>query len=206
METKRRVDALQRFIDPEAVVEAAEVGARGRSGRRGTSVYSACNRGLDALLPKGPMTTTAPYLAPGWFDRQVFNRLVTWLARRGISIWGSRVLEVTGRRSGKPQRVPVNLLTFEGADYLVAPRGQTQWVRNLRAQGGGHLILGRKRSPFVALEVADDAKEALLRAYLERWQFEVGRFFAGVTHDAPASELQRIAPNHPVFKIALEPG
>jgi deazaflavin-dependent oxidoreductase (nitroreductase family) len=151
------------------------------------------------------MTARTPYLAPGWFDRQVLNRFVALLSRRGISIMGSRVLEVPGRRTGTPQRVPVNLLRLAGSDYLVAPRGQTQWVRNLRAAGGGALLLGRSRTQFSAVEVADADKEPLLRAYLERWQFEVGRFFDGVTHDSAQAELQRIAPNHPVFKLDLGP-
>src|SRR5450432_3800052 len=76
------------------------------------------------------------YLRPGWFTRNGFNRIVAALTRLGVSVLGSRVLEVRGRTSGEPRRVPVNLLTFEGERYLVAPRGATQWVRNLRASGG----------------------------------------------------------------------
>src|SRR5262249_13602475 len=75
------------------------------------------------------------YVAPGWFSRNVVNRVVAALTRLGISVWGSRVLEVRGRRTGEPRRTPVNLLTLEGSRYLVAARGQTQWVRNLRVAG-----------------------------------------------------------------------
>jgi deazaflavin-dependent oxidoreductase (nitroreductase family) len=138
---------------------------------------------------------------PGWFTKNVFNRAVALLSRRGISLAGSRVLEVRGRKSGEPRRTPVNPLTFEGERYLVAPRGHTQWVRNLRASGEGRLIKGRHAEQFSASELADDEKPALLRAYLKRWKWEVGQFFGGVGPDATDSELLRIAPDHPVFKL-----
>jgi deazaflavin-dependent oxidoreductase (nitroreductase family) len=142
------------------------------------------------------------YVKPDWFTRNVFNRLVAALNGLGVSAWGSRVLEVRGRRSGEPRRNPVNLLTLGEERYLVAPRGHTQWVRNLRAAGEGYLLLGRKRERFSARELADDEKEPVLRAYLEKWKWEVGQFFSGVGPDAPAEELRRIAPDHPVFRIS----
>jgi len=141
------------------------------------------------------------YRKPDWFTRNVFNRAVAALTRLGISVAGSRVLEVRGRKSGEPRRTPVNLLKLDGNRYLVAPRGQTQWVRNLRAAGGGNLILGRRSEPFRASEVADAEKEPILREYLHRWTWEVGRFFGGVSADSPADELARIAPDHPIFRI-----
>jgi deazaflavin-dependent oxidoreductase (nitroreductase family) len=141
------------------------------------------------------------YRPPRWFDRNVFNRLVAGLTRIGVSFWGSRVLEVRGRKTGEPRRVPVNLLTHEGARYLVAPRGHTQWVRNLRSAGEGHLLLGRRREHFAALELPDSEKEPILRAYLRRWKWEVGQFFGEVGPDSPQSELVRIAPDHPVFRV-----
>ena len=112
------------------------------------------------------------------------------------------MLEVRGRKSGQPRRTPVNLLTLEGKRYLVAPRGHTQWVRNLRAQGDGRLLLGRRAENFTALELADDAKRAVLRAYLKRWKWEVGSFFDGVGPDSTDDELRRIAPDHPIFRLS----
>ena len=148
------------------------------------------------------MAASPHYRAPSAFDRRVFNPFVAGLARLGVSILGSRVLEVRGRKTGEPRRVPVNLLPHEGARYLVAPRGQTQWVRNLRAAGGdGALLLGRRRRSFHAVELADDEKEPILRAYLRRWKWEVGQFFGGVGPDSPPEELRRIAPDHPVFRL-----
>ena len=66
------------------------------------------------------------HLPGGWFSRNVVNRFVAWLTRRGLSVAGSRVLEVRGRTSGEWRRTPVNLLTLEGTRYLVAPRGEVQ--------------------------------------------------------------------------------
>jgi deazaflavin-dependent oxidoreductase (nitroreductase family) len=123
------------------------------------------------------------------------------MTRLGISVWGSRVLEVRGRKTGEPRRNPVNPLKFEGKRYLVAPRGHTQWVRNLRTAGEGQLLLGRRRERFVAREIADEEKERILRAYLTKWKWEVGQFFGGVGPDAPSEDLRRIAPDHPVFQI-----
>jgi deazaflavin-dependent oxidoreductase (nitroreductase family) len=138
---------------------------------------------------------------PGWFTKNVANRLVAWLTRRGLSLAGSRVLEVRGRTSGEPRRTPVNPLMLDGERYLVAPRGDTQWVRNLRASGSGRLLVGRRGEDFSADEVADADKPPILRAYLKRWKWEVGVFFEGIDADSPEEEIRRIAPRHPVFKI-----
>ena len=142
------------------------------------------------------------YQRPGWFTTHVFNRIVAGLTRAGVSVYGSRVLEVQGRKSGEWRKTPVNLLRYDGADYLVAPRGQTQWVKNLRASGEGRLLVGRRTQPFTAVELDNDEKPGLLRAYLQRWKFEVGAFFDGVGPESSDDELRRIAPDHPVFRLA----
>ena len=138
---------------------------------------------------------------PGWFTKHVFNRLVAASTRLGLSVYGSRVLEVKGRKSGEWRTTPVNPLRFEGGEYLVAPRGHTQWVKNLRARPEGRLRGGRRLEPFTAVELGDDEKPALLRAYLKKWKWEVGAFFGGVGPDSSDEELRRIAPDHPVFRL-----
>ena len=144
----------------------------------------------------------AHYQRAGWFTKNVFNRVVAVSTRMGLSVWGSRVLEVPGRKSGDPRRTPVNLMTFEGQRYLVAPRGHTQWVRNLRVSRSGRLLVGRRSEDFSAVELPDSDKPALLRAYLKKWSWETGQFFGGVGADAPEEDLRRIAPDHPVFRIS----
>jgi deazaflavin-dependent oxidoreductase (nitroreductase family) len=132
---------------------------------------------------------------------RVSRRLVSGLTRMGISLLGSRVLYVRGRKSGEWRTTPVNLLVHEGERYLVAPRGHTQWVRNMRVSGGGELHLGRRVEVFTATEVADGDKPEILRAYLRRWKFEVGMFFDGVGPDASDEKLLEIAPGYPVFRL-----
>ncbi len=141
------------------------------------------------------------YQKPDWATKNIFNPMIMLATKLGLSMRGSRILAVPGRKSGKIQTVPVNLLHFEDRRYLVAPRGATQWVRNVRAASGGELRLGRKRERFRATELDDAEKPTLLRAYLKLWSMETGKFFGGVTYDAPEDEIRRIAPNHPVFLI-----
>jgi deazaflavin-dependent oxidoreductase (nitroreductase family) len=124
------------------------------------------------------------------------------LTRLGISVAGSRVLEVRGRKSGEPRRTPVNLLTLDGARYLVAPRGHTHWVRNIRASSEGRLLVGRRAEEISVVEVPEDERPPILRAYLERWAWEVGAFFGGVGADSSDEELRRVAPNHPIFRVS----
>lgn len=150
-------------------------------------------------------TTTGRYRAPGWFTRHVFNRAVAAVTRVGVSIRGSRVLRVRGRVSGEWRSNPVNLLHHCGHDYLVAPRGHTQWVQNLRVARTGELRVGRRIEVFDAVEVADADKVEVLRDYLRHWKWEVGQFFDGVGPDAPDAELAAIAPGYPVFRVDLAP-
>ncbi|MBB5915732.1 deazaflavin-dependent oxidoreductase (nitroreductase family) [Nocardia transvalensis] len=141
------------------------------------------------------------YIAPTGLD-PVMNKIFNALPKFGISVAGSRLLAVRGRKSGEWRTTMVNLLVDEsGARYLVAPRGHTQWVRNLRAAGGGELRLGRRTETFTATEVADADKVPVLRLYLKKWGWEVGKFFEGVTKDASDEELAGIAPGFPVFRI-----
>jgi deazaflavin-dependent oxidoreductase (nitroreductase family) len=141
------------------------------------------------------------YRKPDWLSRKIFNPLVAALTRAGLSLAGSRVLRVPGRTSGAWRETPVNLLTYEGAQYLVAPRGETQWVRNLRAARAGELRVGRRRQAFTAEELDGDAKVPVLRAYLKRWKWEVGVFFAGLGPDSPDADLRARSRYHPVFRI-----
>ena len=151
----------------------------------------------ESISPTAPVRYIA---ATGRADR-IGQSLMLALNRMGISVKGSRVLRVRGRRSGEWRSTPVNLLTIDGVDYLVAPRGHTQWVRNLRVSGAGELRLGRRTDAFRAIELADEAKPPVLRAYLAQWAWEVGRFFDGIDATSPDADLLREAPGFPVFRI-----
>ena len=140
------------------------------------------------------------YLEPNRSAR-IFNATVGQLTKMGISVYGSRVLAVRGRKSGEWRTTPVNPLTIDGQRYLISPRGNTQWVRNMRAAGGGELRIGRRVEKFTATELPPEERPAVLRAYLKKWKFEVGVFFQGVGPDATEEKMLAIAPDHPVFRI-----
>jgi hypothetical protein len=155
------------------------------------------------LNPSDQSPATPHYKRPDWFTRNIFNGVLKGLTRMGVSVWGSRVLEHRGRTTGKLHRTPVNLLTVEGTDYLVAPRGETQWVRNVRhADGHLVLILGRRREQRTATEIPVADSVPILRAYLRRWKFETGMFFDGVTPDSTDAEWAAVAARHPVFEVS----
>jgi deazaflavin-dependent oxidoreductase (nitroreductase family) len=149
--------------------------------------------------------TTPRYVMPastaGRLMNNFFNSAVARLTKLGVSVWGSRVLYVRGRSSGEWRTNPVNPLSHEGGRYLVAPRGQTQWVRNMRVAAGGELHVGRRIETFTAVELPDADKPEILRAYLRKWKMEVGVFFNGVGADASDAQLLDIAPGYPVFRI-----
>ena len=149
------------------------------------------------------MSEKPVYRKPDWITQNVFNPAVSALTRAGVSVLGSRILRVRGRTSGLWRETPVNLLEFDGGHYLVAPRGETQWVRNLRVAGDGQLRVGRRLQSFEAEEMEEGGKVPVLRAYLKRWRWEVGAFFGGVGPDSSEEDLRVEGGSHPVFKLGM---
>lgn len=129
------------------------------------------------------------------------NRVIRWLAEAGISIAGTRALRVRGRKSGQQRAVVINLLTVDGVDYLVSPRGNTQWARNVRAAGVVEVGPRWRRRSLRASEVDDAAKSELLRRYLARWYWQVKDYVAGLTPDSSDEQFRAIAPTIPVFAL-----
>ncbi len=141
------------------------------------------------------------YDKPSVFNKSIAGTLMILLTRLGISMGGANTLTVAGRKTGEPRSVPVNPLDHDGARYLVAPRGNTEWVRNLRAAGEGELRLGSKRETIKATEVLDNTeKPPVIKAYLQKWASATKGSF-GADENATDQELADIAPNHPVFRI-----
>jgi len=93
--------------------------------------------------------------------------------------------------SGEWRTVPVNVLELGGQRYLVAPRGDTEWVRNLRVAGHGELRRGARVDQFRATEIPDEEKPRIIEAYLARWGAQVRRYFAALPSPS----------DHPVFRI-----
>jgi deazaflavin-dependent oxidoreductase (nitroreductase family) len=133
---------------------------------------------------------------------RIFNAIVKRLSRLGISAFGAKELVVTGRKSGKRHSTPVNPLRVDGKLYLVAPRGQTQWVRNVRHDPRVSLRGGRSEASYIAHEVQDDTAVPVMRHYMKRWAWEVGRFFPeGVSAKSTDAELAAVLADHPVFRL-----
>lgn len=129
------------------------------------------------------------------------NVAFRWLAEAGVSIAGTRALRIRGRQTGTLRGVVVNVLTSDGRDYVVSPRGNTQWSRNARV--AGQVEMGpRWRSRQVGvIEVPDDAKPALLKLYLERWYWEVKGHVGGLSPASSDDEIAAAAPSIPVFEL-----
>ncbi|MEU2679334.1 nitroreductase family deazaflavin-dependent oxidoreductase [Streptomyces sp. NPDC007107] len=145
-----------------------------------------------------------PYYLQANAFAQRMNSAIGWLARHGVSLLGSAEMSVRGRKSGRMQRIPVNPHHHDGAQYLVSARGHSQWVRNMRAAGGGELKVGRKVRTFTAVEIADDEQKVrIVRAYLKRWGWEVNQYFQGITASSTDAELLAACPDHPVFRITV---
>ena len=124
------------------------------------------------------------YLKPDAFTKNVANSLVRWLGVKPT-------LAVRGRKTGAWRTVPVNVLELDGARYLVAARGDTEWVRNLRAAGGGELRRRGTTEEFRVTEVPVAERPPLIAAYRDRWDREVKKIYAQLPDPA----------DHPTFRI-----
>ncbi|AKN17099.1 hypothetical protein MHAE_02360 [Mycobacterium haemophilum DSM 44634] len=131
------------------------------------------------------------------------NAVIRWLAELGISIAGTQALRVHGRKTGKQRAVVINLLTVDGVDYVVSPRGNTQWARNVRAAGVVEIGPCWRRERAGISEVPDAVKPELLKRYLTRWYWQVKGYAAGLTPESTDEQLRAAAPLIPVFALAL---
>jgi deazaflavin-dependent oxidoreductase (nitroreductase family) len=137
---------------------------------------------------------------------RVGNAVIRWLAELGVSIAGTRALRVRGRKTGKLRAVVINLLTIDGVDYLVSPRGNTQWARNVRAAGVVEVGPRWRRRSVSATEVEDAAKPELLKRYLDRWYWQVKGYVAGLTPESSDEQFRAAAPSIPVFVLGATGG
>jgi deazaflavin-dependent oxidoreductase (nitroreductase family) len=129
------------------------------------------------------------------------NGFFRLLAEAGLGVLGTNAIRVRGRKTGKLRSVVVNLLTVDGRDYLVSPRGNTQWARNARAAGEIEIGPRWRRRGVELVEVGDAAKPELLQRYLDRWYWEVKGHIGGLTPDSTDAELRAAASSIPVFEL-----
>jgi deazaflavin-dependent oxidoreductase (nitroreductase family) len=130
---------------------------------------------------------------------QLWNRVFRAMASRGIGPGKMVTLEVRGRTSGQPRSVVVNIVAVDGRQYLVAPRGNTEWARNARVAGEAMIRRGGDRRIRLE-ELPVEQRAPIIQAYLKENAMVTQREF-GISPKAPIEEFQRIAPDHPVFRI-----
>jgi len=131
---------------------------------------------------------------------KLFNSIWGRLAGIGFTPKKMVMLEVKGRRSGAPRSVPVNVVEYDGARYLVSPRGESEWVRNVRAAAGRAVLRHGKRESVSLEELPPGERAPIIQAYLKENAMATKQHF-GVDPKADISEFERIAPVHPVFRI-----
>jgi hypothetical protein len=139
------------------------------------------------------------YREPSPLER-AFNRAFGLFVGLGLAPRDYYLLQVKGRRTGRVYSSPVSLVPLHGARFLVAPRGRTQWVRNVEASNEVVFKRGSsaRRSRLRALADAD--KPPVLQAYLERYRSVVQRYFP-VPAGSPPHAFAEIADRYPVFEL-----
>lgn len=139
------------------------------------------------------------YEKPSGFT-QTMNGVMRWLASKGIGPKKMVTLEVKGRRSGEVRSTVVNVVEHEGQRYLVAPRGETEWVRNVRASGGEAVLVRGGRKTVRLEEVPLEQRAPICKTYLGENAMATKQHF-GIEPTAELSEYEGIASKHPVFRV-----
>ncbi len=132
----------------------------------------------------------------------LFNRLLGKFVALGMGPDYMRVLDVRGRKSGRLISTPVNLLELNGVQYLVAPRGNTNWVRNARIAGRVRLRRGRRSFNYRVEEIPRQDRPDVLKEYLKKYTREVQRYFS-VEAGADREAFLAIATDHPAFRLRV---
>jgi deazaflavin-dependent oxidoreductase (nitroreductase family) len=140
---------------------------------------------------------------PSLLDR-IVNRAFGSLVKIGLGLSHNFLLEVRGRKTGHVYSTPVNLLEHNGKRYLVAPRGHTQWVRNVIASQEATLVKGGQRENIRLHRISDETKPEVLKAYLDRYKLTVQRYFA-IPAGSPVEDFKPLTGEYPVFEIISSP-
>ncbi|HJT00632.1 MAG TPA: nitroreductase family deazaflavin-dependent oxidoreductase [Terriglobales bacterium] len=149
------------------------------------------------------MTQELPAFRQPSLGERFFNRAFGLLVGLGLGLPHNYLVQVRGRKSGKVYSTPIDLLELDGKRFLVAPRGRTQWVRNAEAAGDVTLKKGRTRLRYRIRSIPDAGKPELLKAYLDRFQTTVQRYFP-VPAGSPPQAFTAVASNYPVFELLPE--
>jgi deazaflavin-dependent oxidoreductase (nitroreductase family) len=141
----------------------------------------------------------ASFRKPNPIDRAV-NRAFGFLVGLGFGLSHNYLLQVRGRKTGRLYSTPINLLEFKDKRFLVAPRGRTQWVRNVEAANEVILKRGRIRATFRLRPIPDVEKAEILMSYLDRFKLTVQRYFP-VPAGSGSEAFVELAAHYPVFEL-----
>ena len=130
----------------------------------------------------------------------LFNRTMGFLIGLGIGPGYMQLLQVRGRKTGRVYSTPVNLLEILGKQYLVAPRGRTQWVRNAESAGEVVLKRGSAERKYRWRTLNEEEKLEVLRKYLDTYKREVQRYF-DVAAGSDAAAFRSSASRYPAFEL-----
>jgi hypothetical protein len=134
------------------------------------------------------------------------NRMVARLAVLGLTPRNTVALEVPGRQSGRLRRTSLVVAEHGSSRYLVSLAGESEWVRNVRANDYRASLRRLRARPVRLVELPAQERPPVLRAYLRKraysksLEFEAREFF-GVAPDASLDDLAGIAGRYPVFRI-----
>jgi deazaflavin-dependent oxidoreductase (nitroreductase family) len=142
-------------------------------------------------MAKAYRVTGAQRLANIWF---------AMLTKHGRGANYRHILTVAGRKSGLPRSTPVDVMTISGLRWLVAPYGEVNWVRNLRAAGKAILRRGRLAETLHAEPASAEQAIPVIRAYLR--EVPVTRPYREVTPDSTDTQIAASATHHPVFRLS----
>lgn len=134
--------------------------------------------------------------------QRIANAVFARLTRLGFGNRYRYVLTVRGRRSGLERSTPVDVMTTADGRFLVAPYGEVNWVRNLRAAKELTLARGGKVEAFCAEEINGSEAVPVIRNYLHA--VPVTRDYWDVDEQATDAELAAQTPRHPVFRLSAK--
>ncbi len=146
------------------------------------------------------MASEEPYFLKESPTDRFFNRCFGFLVGLGVAARYQYLLETRGRKTGRVYATPVNLLEMNGHRYLVAVRGETAWVRNVRVAGSLCLRKAGRRVEFKAREVGVENRPPILKEFLDRYASQVRRFYP-VPEGSPVDSFREMAPRAPVFEL-----
>jgi len=127
-----------------------------------------------------------PYLKPPWFTAKIFNPIAM-----ATGIADTETLTLTKRGSKEPQKIPVITVDVDGTKYLVSTRGESQWVKNIRANPDVTMSNKAGTTGYVAREIPEHDRPPILAAYREKAGKTVDGYFQKLPHEA----------DHPVFAL-----